>query len=396
MPAQDRVLDLIGSIYRVATDELPPTRLAEDIARAFDTGSCLVYFACEASPGRATMPAVSGILSGTSNFDDWACAAYANYYHERNAWYSRAWRLPAPYVVLGQQLIDTPSLLKTEWSDYLTAMHTRWVIGAQFPISEELIGLLGVHRSPQETPFDEHDRECMARILPHLQRAIRMRARFAEVERRATVAGSLVDDMGIGVVVLDPRCRIGYCNEAARAVLRLRLGLYDDGGRLRMESAADQGRLERAVQEATRHGTGDEAPTGATLMLRRLGRVGLPLMIAPLTGETIRYGSARPACVALFSDPQRPTRPCSDLFARRHGLTGAQARLLSALVCGEDLNGYANAAGIGIGTARSHLKEILRKTELTRQIDLVRAVLADPLSRLPPAPADSISPASRY
>ncbi|MDE2088930.1 MAG: hypothetical protein KGJ12_02800 [Gammaproteobacteria bacterium] len=43
------------------------------------------------------------------------------------------------------------------------------------------------------------------------------------------------------------------------------------------------------------------------------------------------------------------------------------------------------AAGIGIGTVKTHLKQLFAKTDCHRQVDLVRMVLSDPLLKLEPA-----------
>jgi DNA-binding CsgD family transcriptional regulator len=69
-------------------------------------------------------------------------------------------------------------------------------------------------------------------------------------------------------------------------------------------------------------------------------------------------------------------------LARRWRLTPAEARLLAALAAGQDVAGYAGANAIGVGTVRTHLKQIFEKTGHHSQVELVRAVLSDPLMRI--------------
>jgi DNA-binding CsgD family transcriptional regulator len=57
------------------------------------------------------------------------------------------------------------------------------------------------------------------------------------------------------------------------------------------------------------------------------------------------------------------------------GLTLAEARLALQLVAGETLRSAAVKLGISYETTRSSLKNIFRKTETCRQVDLVIVIL---------------------
>jgi DNA-binding CsgD family transcriptional regulator len=69
-------------------------------------------------------------------------------------------------------------------------------------------------------------------------------------------------------------------------------------------------------------------------------------------------------------------------ITRLYGLTGAEARLLQALVRGERVGTYAKNAGITLNTAKGYLKQLFSKTQTRRQSDLLRLVLSNPLLRL--------------
>ncbi|MGD9618230.1 MAG: helix-turn-helix transcriptional regulator [Alphaproteobacteria bacterium] len=73
--------------------------------------------------------------------------------------------------------------------------------------------------------------------------------------------------------------------------------------------------------------------------------------------------------------------PPEDL-AQPYCLTRAEAELLAALIAGETLGDYCERAGIGMNTAKTHLRQIFAKTHTNRQIDAVRIVLTNPLMRL--------------
>jgi DNA-binding CsgD family transcriptional regulator len=71
-------------------------------------------------------------------------------------------------------------------------------------------------------------------------------------------------------------------------------------------------------------------------------------------------------------DPvQAPLMP-GEAFARLHGLTGGELRVLLALAEGQSGKEAAVALGIGEATLRSHLQRIFAKTGATRQAELLQ------------------------
>ena len=392
--------ELIGRIYAAAGDPSAVPELALDLAHAFDSSSCIVYFRRKKAAPTPQMPEVTGVLSATGNIDDQACAAYATHYGERDEWYQRGWKRPSPQVVLGEELISTSEVLRTEWSDWLHATGCLHVLGVQFPIEGNVFGAIGIHRTRAEGSLEEADRQRMIRLLPHLQRAMRIRERLRAAEQAAGVAGSATGRMGVGIVVVDAERRILFINAAAERTVRSGGGLRIAGGRLAPLTAADEAVFSRAVRHASGSvalaATGKSAARGATLHLSMGGGAKLAVMIAPLAANALRYDCIGPGCAVLFSDPaiHAPELPPQALAAR-YGLTPAQARLLSALARGETLADYAARTGVGIGTIRSHLKDLAARTGQRRQADLVRMALCDPLLRLQAGgAAEGVSPSA--
>jgi DNA-binding CsgD family transcriptional regulator len=77
-----------------------------------------------------------------------------------------------------------------------------------------------------------------------------------------------------------------------------------------------------------------------------------------------------------------PGRVIGRLYGLLYGLTTAETRLVEAVLRGDRLGDYAEAAGITINTVKTQMKQIFAKTGLNRQADLVRHALADPMIRL--------------
>jgi DNA-binding CsgD family transcriptional regulator len=65
-----------------------------------------------------------------------------------------------------------------------------------------------------------------------------------------------------------------------------------------------------------------------------------------------------------------------------YDLTPAEARLAAALCAGQSLADHAESAGVSLNTVKYHLKSVFGKTGETRQPDLVRRLMADPVLRV--------------
>lgn len=376
---EDLLSRLIGHIYAASTDDDKADVLASALADAFDSESCLLYFARQVP---ARMPEISGILAGTENFSDWALSAYVDYYHERNVWYERGWRKGVPTIVLGQELIDTPALMRTEWSDYLRATDTLHVLGVQYRIADDNLGLIGIHRAPGRDAFDESDRRKMALLLPHFQRAMQIREQLALSEHRGALSLDLLDRLSVAVVLVAADGCVLVANRKADQLLKQRCGLIVLQGRLRPQFSGDAAGFGRLVAEATRTDKDPGSCAGGMFYLTMpLGRK-QPVLIAPMRSELAGAHAMTPSAAIIFAgcDPER--HGTVSYFMRRYALTPAEARLLSGLICGQDLGEYAEGAGVGIGTVKTHLKSLFTKTGCHRQSDLVRTILSDPLLKL--------------
>ena len=98
-------------------------------------------------------------------------------------------------------------------------------------------------------------------------------------------------------------------------------------------------------------------------------------MIAPL--QTAANASAhRPVAIVLIAGPpDRENAIDPRLLRQLFGLTAAEARLTAALVEGNSVKEFAEATGVSLNTARTHLKNLFIKVGVKRQAALVREVL---------------------
>ncbi len=382
MSGDQQLSELIGQIYLAATEPGSANDLAPKIARAFDSESCLVYFSRSAPAGEAKMPTVAGILSGTDNFDEWARMAYATYYHDRNEWYGRAWTLGLPTVVLGQELIAAKDVLRTEWSDYLHATNTLHVLGTQFIVEGDLLGLIGIHRSPESAPFNGQDRQKMIQLMPHIQRALQLREHLALSEQQTNFSLDVLNGLDVGVVLLAADCRILFANRVAENALHDQCSPIVCNCRLRPLDSSEARKFELMVAEVAKTSAGLGTHSGGIFYLTLSSTAKLPVLVSPVKSETASFSSMKPAAIVVCSNPHASINIAEQMLARRFDLTRAEARLFSALISGQEIVDYAGHHKVSVGTVKTHLKSIFDKTGCHRQLDLVRIALSDPILRL--------------
>src|SRR5262249_27192921 len=94
--------------------------------------------------------------------------------------------------------------------------------------------------------------------------------------------------------------------------------------------------------------------------------------VLPLAGSDLRTRLRPTAVAAVFISSPPDEQDGAAATAAGFGLTPAETRLLSSLLAGRTLAESAQALGIAMSTARTHLDNIFAKTGVTRQADLVR------------------------
>jgi DNA-binding CsgD family transcriptional regulator len=379
MSEQDLILDTIEKIYEAATDPACMDRLASVIARAFGTDS---GFLALAEPARTGVPRLLSAPSGTENFDSWARSSYANHYHQQNIWIEAAVKSENPVSVLHEAIDDT-ALGRSELSDFHAKTNIFDGIGNFFPISGTMIGLLAAFRARGQAAFDDADRRKMMQLFPHLQRALQIQTKLGAIEREHGVTLELLDGLAIGVIILAADGRLLFANGIAERVLHAGEGITMSGGRVRPQDLRARESFDRLVSGAAQTSGRRGLEAGGSITVEGLSGMTMALLISPLRASGLGFGPPMPAAMIVFADPARDMRPPPErVLAATYRLTPAEARLLAALTAGQRLSDYAEAAGIGISTARTHLRQVLSKSGHHRQVDLVRAVIGNPLMRL--------------
>jgi len=200
-------------------------------------------------------------------------------------------------------------------------------------------------------------------------------ATYAGPDRRSSprlghthwIAAAL-EEIDYGLVLLDAAGTIAHINHSARSELDSGHPLQLQQHTLRARLSQDAAPLQEALGAARLRG------------LRRLLSLGeagrrVSVSIVPLTGAD---GDKRFATLLMFGKRRGSETLSLQGFARCHGLTAAETRILSGLCRGEPPNRIAQQVGVAISTVRTQIGSIRQKTGAQSIRDLMQQIAVLP------------------
>jgi len=177
-----------------------------------------------------------------------------------------------------------------------------------------------------------------------------------------------LDEIDYGMLLLDADAQLLHINRVALAELDPEYPLQLLGRKLCARLSCDVGPLHAAVDAAVGRG------------LRRLltlGQVGsqISISVVPI-GPSMQH--RRPAALIMLGKRRVVGELAVQAFARSHGLTSGETRVLLALCNGLRPAAAAAQHGVAISTVRSQIGSIRAKTSTASIRDLVHAVATLP------------------
>ena len=240
---------------------------------------------------------------------------------------------------------------------------------------------LVVTRPRAEECFSPDETRHWSWLAPHIGRVAYLRMQFVHSQIVRESALGALEALGIGSVIADGDGALLFASPVGGEILARGEGLTVSQGRLRAAPAIREDferRLHRVTSQAGRHDPGGEI----LALPRNHGERPISAVIMPPAER--RHALAAPSVTILLYDVRRHTQVRAGDLAYLYGLTAAEGKLLRELIEGVPLAQYAAAAGIARNTAKTYLHQIFNKTGQSRQADLIREVLSDPVLRLAP------------
>jgi DNA-binding CsgD family transcriptional regulator len=239
------------------------------------------------------------------------------------------------------------------------------------------LGGFTIFRREGEGPFTDAELAEADRYVPHLRRSAQIMARLQGARRERLALGEVVDRLPTGVLLLDSQRRVVVRNQTAQRIVDLDDGFGIDRSGPSATDARENATLQKLIADALdARGGLEQTSRGFTTISRPSGKREYALMVTPLLAP-VRGAASTDVVVAVFVvDPEGGVPPVAGVLEELYSLTRSEAEIVRCLAMGLSLEEAAQARGISMNTARSHLKHAFSKTGTSRQGELVRLVIA--------------------
>ena len=257
------------------------------------------------------------------------------------------------------------------WREWMAPQDMYGGIACRLAETSSSYWFFDVQRGKNQEPFDETEAALLGRFSPLLRKLTELSRQVGHLRLQRDEARGALDALAMAIVIVDRDLQVSYANEAADEILSTpdgAVGLRQ--GRLFARQSADQRQLKRLVEAALRSAI-DPLGEHRSSMIVQGGGGAHALSACVMPAAPTRPGATPPAKVMMAL---RPLGMATDLVLSSRqlfNLTESEARFASALASGLSLTQAAEAQGVRISTARTHLARIFQKTETRQQSQLV-------------------------
>ncbi len=386
MNSERTILELVGLIYDAAGDASRWPVFLEKLRRAVNS-SATNLFAQDLRSQEFSFTAAVGMDSAYQR-------TYEKYYRTRNVYLIQGNHLlRTGRVCLGPAMCPDAVALRTEfYNDWIVPQKQRHgMLGVIFR-QRSLTSMVGAIRPKGAELFDADEMSLMNMLIPHLQRAVSLHRKIADLEKQNIAASDALDHWSLGVILLDSRGRVLFANRNAEEIVRQRDGLTMSADGLHAALPGETSALRRLIHDAIATHNGKGGQSGGALALPRPSlKRPLNVLVTPLFSHN-QLAVQRRATVALFlSDPEATEEADDDALRRLFGLSRAEANVASLLMQGKEVKQVSEELHVSLATTRTHLRSIFDKTGTRRQAELVQLILRSPVSlRLHAGPTSSV------
>ncbi len=211
-------------------------------------------------------------------------------------------------------------------------------------------------------------------LVPHVAHAIERQRPFKLLQQRFNAVLSMLNRLGMGVLILDGACDIVVANDAAERMLAAADGLRrTKDGRLTTTDGATVAHLPEMQRSAARAARLEQHQrTGALQVPRRSRQEHYMLEIAPFRDDGGEMGSPFVGVLVVIVDPDHRELVAVDGLVRSYGLTPTESQVCGMIARGLTLREIADTRSVSIETVKSQSRAIYTKTHSRNRRELVQ------------------------
>ena len=302
-------------------------------------------------------------------------ADYQNYYCHICPRTRVSARRPKGSIVYDSLFLSEQEMDRDEfYSDLLGRDGLRYFLGSYLANEQDGFVLMTVQRARRRGHVGADEVERMRLLSPFLSSAIATWRRIGALAQHAGSLGAVLDNVADGIIVIDARCRVRHCNRLAEAILARNDALTVRNGAIAFADLAAGLQFERCMQ-TLREGR-FSANDDRFLVLRKFNRSPYLVRLAPLPPAFEDFGGLAPWAVLFVTDTAARHTVDGTLIKTAFGLTATETSLALAIHEGKALSDWAEQRSVSINTARTHLRRLMQKMDVSRQSEIVARLAA--------------------
>lgn len=364
----DRVqdLDLIVRLFESLSDEAPWERFLDALRHETRSDYCTLLVFSGGSRKPVVMLSADGPLEGD--------VAYSERFYNEEPMAG----IPEGKATTLSEVLTADQLHGTQfYKQYLSLYGVGYVLGIDIGSVRGIAGRLRLARIERRADYCARERLVCERLTPFLRTALDLFVKRIDTATENEALSATISGMSVGSILVDEDAHMMDANNAARAILEQRDGLLVVASKLCLHTQTKSKELEGLIRNNAKASLDRSAPAVMRSLLidRPSGRESISLLVRPATIASTSQLHLRPMALINLVDPAQPRLKEADALAQLFGLTRAQSRVALSISNGLSVAEIAQAQCTSPNTIRSHLLSIYSKMGISRQADLVRAVL---------------------
>jgi DNA-binding CsgD family transcriptional regulator len=332
-------------------------------------------------------------------------AMFSIFYQDRGSWdvsclfgitaeeiaeYGRLWWQEDPWCPGGKlptwaqigEIVPSERLCPDEkleqlpvYKEYLSQRNWHYGGGVLLAESRHQSALMTTSRAKSKGPLAAEELSLWRKLVPHLQRSVRLSGEFAGLQTERSVLVAYVDQLPAPLFLVNQRGSLLHANDAGDRLLKDSSTVSRNGQHLKWHSPSAQEKFQAALGTIGRPNEYVKEHEAQFTVERTDGQTPLLVLVNSVGPAQPRVGVDQPTASVYVIDPS-VSRSVDEAHLRSlYGLTPAEASVASLIARGFTTGEAANQSGVTMNTLRTHLKRALEKTGCRRQAELVALVL---------------------
>ncbi|UTV30409.1 helix-turn-helix transcriptional regulator [Photobacterium atrarenae] len=255
------------------------------------------------------------------------------------------------------------------YQQWLEPLDIQYAAGAVLGADQQWISQLFFQRRANQGDFTVEERLTLQQLLPHIQHALHLYHLKVDQDKSHLLSQLLFDQIQLPVLLVDQHGNVCHQNAKASLYLEKTASLKVLNRRIHWHSAQKTEAISQAITQSI------EGEKVETLQLTSSHMMPVIITITPLLATDVTADKG--AAVFIYNSDNKPTMDPQALMALFQ-LSKSEANVSCGLIDGLSPAEIAERHYLSQETVRTYIKRIMKKTDTSRQSELVAKLIASP------------------